>query len=50
MDPKDIDTKNLSKELSKREKVTTIFVEAYEKIEVGGVVVDGPVIIHICKE
>ncbi|MBW3496869.1 MULTISPECIES: BC1881 family protein [Bacillus] len=50
MDPKDIDTKNLSKELSKREKVTTICVEAYEKIEVGGVVVDGPAMIYICKE
>lgn len=50
MDPKYIDTKNLSKELSKREKVTTICVEAYEKIEVGGVVVDGPAMIHICKE
>ncbi|MGH1288408.1 BC1881 family protein [Bacillus toyonensis] len=50
MDPKDIDTKNLSKELSNREKVTTICVEAYEKIEVGGVVVDEPAMIYICKE
>ncbi|HHQ2899421.1 TPA: BC1881 family protein [Bacillus cereus] len=36
MASKYMDTKKLSKELSKRERVTTICVEAYEKIEVVG--------------
>ncbi|WP_144489535.1 BC1881 family protein [Bacillus thuringiensis] len=50
MNQKYIATQDLSKELSKREEVMAIHVEAYEKIEVGGVVVDGPARIHICKE
>lgn len=46
MAPKYIDTKNPSKELSKFEKVNTICVEAYEKIEV----VYGTALIHIFEE
>ncbi|HDR8155554.1 TPA: BC1881 family protein [Bacillus cereus] len=43
-------TKDLSEELEKREGVTTIHVEPYEKIEVGGIVVDGPAIVLINKD
>ena len=40
-------TKELSKELKKREGVISITVEPYEKIEVGGIRVDGPAVILI---
>ncbi|EJR37334.1 BC1881 family protein [Bacillus mycoides] len=43
-------TKELSKELKKREGVISITVEPYEKIEVGGFRVDGPAVILINQE
>ncbi|HDR6289492.1 TPA: BC1881 family protein [Bacillus cereus] len=43
-------TKALSEALEEREGVTSIHVELYEKIEVGGIVVDGPAIILINKD
>ncbi|PFA75870.1 BC1881 family protein [Bacillus cereus] len=43
-------TKALSKALEEREGVTTIHVEPYEKIEVGGIIVDGPAIVLINKD
>lgn len=50
MNLKDVLTKELSEELEKREGVTTINVEPYEKIEIGGIVVDGPAIVLINKD
>lgn len=50
MNLKDISTKDLSEELEKREGISRIWVEPYEKIEVGGFVVDGPAIILIDKD
>lgn len=50
MNLNNISTKDLSEELDKREGVKKIDVEPYEKIEVGGVVVDGPAIILINKD
>ncbi|MBJ8031403.1 BC1881 family protein [Bacillus cereus group sp. N21] len=50
MNLKNVSTKDLSEELEKREGITTIDVEPYEKIEVGGIVVDGPAIILINKD
>ncbi|SMD65730.1 BC1881 family protein [Bacillus pacificus] len=50
MNLKNVSTKDLSEELEKREGVATINVEPYEKIEVGGIVVDGPAIILINKD
>ncbi|CUB08530.1 hypothetical protein BN2127_JRS1_00312 [Bacillus cereus] len=50
MNLKNVLTKELSEELEKREGVTTIHVEPYEKIEVGGIVVDGPAIVLINKD
>ncbi|MBE7150426.1 BC1881 family protein [Bacillus mycoides] len=43
-------TIELSNELKKREGVISITVEAYEKIEVGGIRVDGPAVILINQE
>ncbi|WP_157830105.1 BC1881 family protein [Bacillus sp. SN10] len=43
-------TKELSDELKKREGIISITVESYEKIEVGGIRVDGPAIILINQE
>lgn len=43
-------TKELSNELKKREGIISITVESYEKIEVGGIRVDGPAIILINQE
>ena len=44
-------TKELSNELKKREKgIISITVEPYEKIEVGGIRVDGPAVILINQE
>ncbi|EJQ90051.1 BC1881 family protein [Bacillus cereus] len=50
MNLNNVSTKDLSEELEKREGVTTIHVEPYEKIEVGGTVIDGPAIILINKD
>ncbi|MDT3494910.1 BC1881 family protein [Bacillus toyonensis] len=50
MNLKNVSTKDLSEELEKREGVTTINVYPYEKIEVGGIVVEGPAIILINKD
>ncbi|WP_157830131.1 BC1881 family protein [Bacillus sp. SN10] len=44
-----ISTKELSKELEKREGITKVRVEPYEKIEIGGIIVDGPATIIINK-
>ncbi|PFV84614.1 hypothetical protein COL05_04795 [Bacillus sp. AFS059628] len=43
-------TKELSNELKKREGITSITVEPYEKIEDGGIHVDGPAVILINQE
>ncbi len=43
-------TKELSNELKKRDGIISITVEPYEKIEVGGIRVDGPAIILINQE
>lgn len=43
-------TKELSNELKKREGIISITVEPYEKIEVGGIRVDGPAVILINQE
>ncbi|MGX5633607.1 BC1881 family protein [Bacillus thuringiensis] len=45
MNKKNIATNDLIKGLSKREEITTIHVESYEKIEVGGVVIEGPAMV-----
>ncbi|PGS80308.1 hypothetical protein COC69_09730 [Bacillus cereus] len=45
----DVSTKKLREELEKREEIITIYVEPYEKIEIGGIVVDGPAVILIDK-
>ncbi|OUB31592.1 hypothetical protein BK708_07945 [Bacillus thuringiensis serovar yunnanensis] len=50
MDLTNVITKVLSEELEKREGIVTINVEPYEKIEVGGIIVDGPAVILINKE
>lgn len=47
---KHIPTQELSNELKKRKGVTSIKVESYEKIEVGGILVDGPAVILINQE
>ncbi|MBK0076617.1 BC1881 family protein [Bacillus sp. S56] len=43
-------TQELSNELKKRKGITSIKIEPYEKIEVGGIVVDGPAVILINQE
>ncbi|HDR4483017.1 MULTISPECIES: BC1881 family protein [Bacillus cereus group] len=43
-------TKELSNELKKRDGIISITVEPYEKIEVGGIRVDGPAVILINQE
>ena len=43
-------TQELSNELKTRERIISITVESYEKIEVGGIRVDGPAIILINQE
>ncbi len=43
-------TKELSNELKKRERIISITIEPYEKIEVGGIRVDGPAVILINQE
>lgn len=47
---KKMSTKELSNELKKREGIISITVEPYEKIEVGGIRVDGPAVILINQE
>ena len=43
-------TQEFSNELKKRKGITSIKIEPYEKIEVGGIVVDGPAVILINQE
>lgn len=43
----EVSTKELSKELERRQGVITVQVEPYEKIEFGGIVVSGPAIVLI---
>ena len=43
-------TQELSNELKKRKGITSIKIEPYEKIEVGGIVVDGSAVILINQE
>ncbi|MGQ3740896.1 BC1881 family protein [Bacillus sp. Fil] len=50
MNLKNISTKDISEELEKRDGVTSIHVEPHVKIEVAGVVVEGPAIILINKD
>ncbi|HZG71207.1 MAG TPA: BC1881 family protein [Chondromyces sp.] len=47
---KHIPTQELSNELKKRKGVTSIKVESYEKIEVRGILVEGPAVILINQE
>ncbi|PEL39664.1 hypothetical protein CN605_24240 [Bacillus toyonensis] len=47
---KKMSTKELSNELKKQERIISITVEPYEKIEVGGIRVDGPAVILINQE
>lgn len=44
-----IETKNIIEELETREGVTTVPIEPHVKVEVAGVVVEGPAIILIIK-
>ncbi|AWC29100.1 MULTISPECIES: BC1881 family protein [Bacillus cereus group] len=46
----EVSTKELSEELERREGVMTVKVEPYEKIEVGGIVVNGPAIVLINQD
>ncbi|HDR5274835.1 MULTISPECIES: BC1881 family protein [Bacillaceae] len=45
-----VPTKDLSEEIEKRQGIITVQVQPYEKIEVGGIRVDGPAIILINKD
>ncbi|WP_144519761.1 BC1881 family protein [Bacillus thuringiensis] len=45
-----IETKDIFEELGKRDGVTSIHVEPHVKVEVTGVVVEGPAIILIHKD
>ncbi|MGG3529276.1 BC1881 family protein [Bacillus pseudomycoides] len=47
---KHMPTQELSNELKKRKGITSIKIESYEKIEVGGIIVDGPAVILINQE
>ncbi|WP_423249612.1 BC1881 family protein [Bacillus cereus] len=38
-------TKDISEELEKREEVTKVLIEPHVKVEVAGVVVEGPAVI-----
>lgn len=49
-DMKRMPTQELSNELKRRKGITSIKIEPYEKIEVGGIVVDGPAVILINQE
>lgn len=50
MNLKNIPTKKLSEELEIREGVTKIHMEPHVKVEVAGVVVEGPAIILINQD
>ncbi|MEC5308762.1 BC1881 family protein [Bacillus thuringiensis] len=50
MNVKNISTKDISEELETREGVTKIHVKPHVKIEVAGVIVEGPAIILINKD
>ncbi|PEF70120.1 BC1881 family protein [Bacillus cereus] len=50
MNLQSIATKDISEELEKREGVTTVHIEPHVKVEVAGVVVEGPAIILIHKD
>lgn len=50
MNLQSIATKDISEELETREGVTKIQVEPHVKVEVAGVVVEGPAIILINKD
>ncbi|WP_420974149.1 BC1881 family protein [Bacillus thuringiensis] len=50
MNLKNVSTKDISEELEKRDEVTSIHVEPHVRIEVAGVVVEGPAIILINKD
>jgi len=50
MNVKNISTKDISEELEKRNGITSIHVEPHVKVEVAGVVVEGPAIILINKD
>ncbi|MCQ6288325.1 BC1881 family protein [Bacillus cereus] len=45
-----VSTKDLSEELERRQGVITVKVGPYEKIEVGGIVVNGPAIVLINQD
>ncbi|PFT92060.1 hypothetical protein COK81_14895 [Bacillus thuringiensis] len=50
MNLKNVSTKDISEELETREGVTKIQVEPHVKVEVAGVVVEGPAVILINKD
>lgn len=50
MNLENVSTKDLSEELARREGVKVISVELYVKVEVAGVVVEGPAIILINQD
>lgn len=50
MNLKNVSTKDISEELETREGVTKIQVEPHVKVEVAGVVVEGPAIILINQD
>lgn len=50
MNVKNVSTKDISEELETREGITKIYVEPHVKIEVAGVIVEGPAIILINKD
>lgn len=46
----EISTKELFEELERRQGIITVQVEPYEKIEVGGIVVNGPAVVLINQD
>nr|WP_180228645.1 BC1881 family protein [Bacillus toyonensis] len=46
----EVSTKELSEELERRQGVIIVQVEPYEKIEVGGIVVNGPATVLINQD
>ncbi|WP_144519831.1 BC1881 family protein [Bacillus thuringiensis] len=49
MNLRSMDTKDIWEELKRREGVTTVPIEPHVKVEVAGVVVEGPAMILIHK-
>lgn len=45
-----MDIKDIFEELETREGITTVLIESHVKVEVAGVVVEGPAIILINKD